>query len=138
MTHRGMTDPRRTRRLPSTLLMLCALLVGPAAFSEEPVAGEPDGKMLFEQHCASCHGMQGHGDGVVAHDILLRPRDFSLDAFKFDTDADWQRGTDADLANVIRNSPAVYGGSPLMPPWRHLPDDDIVALVAYIRELQGR
>jgi mono/diheme cytochrome c family protein len=80
--------------------------------------------------------MEGRGDGPAGHPTLLRPRDFALNAFKFDTDADWQRGTDADLANVIRNGPAAYGGSPLMPPWGHLSDDEVAGLVAYIRQLQ--
>ncbi len=120
------------------LLMLGAiLLAAAAAHSEDSSAKTSDGQALFEQHCSSCHGMQGHGDGIVSDQVLLRPRDFALDAFKFDTDADWVRGTDADLANVIRNSPSVYGGSPLMPPWAHLSNDDIEALVAYIRQLQG-
>ena len=117
-------------------LMLCVLLAG-AAYAEDAPSPPSDGRALFEQHCASCHGLQGHGDGIVADDALLRPRDFTLDAFKFDTDADWVRGTDADIANVIRNSPSVYGGSPLMPPWAHLSDEDIAALVAYVRELRG-
>ena len=110
-----------------------------AAASEARLAGEPPavGKRLYDELCVSCHGVEGRGDGVASHDVLLRPRDFRLGAFKFDTDADWQRGTDADLANVIRHSPRAYGGSPLMPPWAHLSDDEVASLVAYIRWLQG-
>jgi mono/diheme cytochrome c family protein len=94
------------------------------------------GQILYTQLCASCHGAQGRGDGVVSSDLLLRPRDFALNAFKFDTDADWERGSDVDLANVIRNGPAAYGGSPLMPPWSTLSSEDIGALVSHIRVLQ--
>jgi mono/diheme cytochrome c family protein len=128
---------RWMKRYQATTWMLCVLATSVAAYAEEATASGANGKALFDLHCASCHGMQGHGDGVVSDGSLLRPRDFALDAFKFDTDADWERGTDTDLANVIRNSPSVYGGSPLMPPWAHLSDDEIAALVAYIRELQG-
>ena len=94
------------------------------------------GAMLYQQLCASCHGAEGRGDGDVEHELLLGPRDFRLNAFKFDTDADWQRGTDADLANVIRHGTGAYGGSPQMPPWQNLSEEDIAALVAHVRRLQ--
>jgi mono/diheme cytochrome c family protein len=107
------------------------------ANAQEPAA-QSGGQTLYEQLCASCHGAEGRGDGAASSDVLLRPRDFALNAFKFDTDADWERGSDVDLANVIKNGPAVYGGSALMPPWSTLSDDDIAALVAHIRLLQQR
>ena len=115
--------------------MLALSLLASNAYPEERATG---GQTLYAQLCASCHGAQGRGDGVVFSELLLRPRDFALNAFKFDTDADWERGTDVDLANVIRNGPAAYGGSSLMPPWSSLSDDDVAALVAYIRTLQQK
>ncbi|MCZ6711370.1 MAG: cytochrome c [Gammaproteobacteria bacterium] len=107
--------------------------VASVASEEESLS---DGQILYTQLCASCHGARGRGDGVVSSDVLLRPRDFALNAFKFDTDADWERGSDVDLANVIKNGPAAYGGSPLMPPWSTLSAEDIGALVSHIRVLQ--
>jgi len=109
--------------------------VASVASEEESLS---NGQTLYTQLCASCHGAQGRGDGVVSNAVLLRPRDFALNAFKFDTDADWERGSDVDLANVIKNGPAAYGGSPLMPPWSTLSAEDIGALVAHIRVLQQR
>lgn len=119
-----------------TLLVLS--LAATTAAAEQAAAAQASGQVLYEQLCASCHGDQGEGDGTVANDVLLRPRSFALNAFKFDTDADWQRGTDVDLGNVIRNGTAAYGGSALMPPRSALSDDDISALVAHIRQLQGK
>ena len=123
--------------------MLVMSLLPSNAYPEGPAAVQPNGnpaggQTLYAQLCASCHGALGRGDGVVSNELLLRPRDFALNAFKFDTDADWERGTDVDLANVIRNGPAAYGGSSLMPPWSSLSDDDVAALVAYIRTLQQK
>ena len=125
------TEARRGLAMLATLLWMSAV-----AAAQEPAVETAGGQGLYDQLCASCHGAEGHGDGSVSHDLLLRPRDFAQNAFKFDTDADWQRGTDADLANVIRNGTAAYGGSPLMPPWNALSDDEVVALVAHIRTLQ--
>ena len=110
----------------------------PADPSSMDAATDPaqSGAMLYQQLCASCHGAEGRGDGDVEHELLLGPRDFRLNAFKFDTDADWQRGTDADLANVIRHGTRAYGGSPQMPSWQNLSEEDIAALVAHVRRLQ--
>lgn len=102
-----------------------------------PVAALADGQTLYESYCEVCHGSEGYGDGVGIPATTVRPRPFSAGAFKFDTDADWQKGSDTDLANVIRNGTAAYGGSSLMPAWSNLPDEEIAELVAYVRELQG-
>lgn len=109
------------------------LLVG----SINAVAADPaEGKALYQSTCQTCHGESGGGDGPGIDDAILKPRAFALAAYKFDTDADWSRGTDADLANVIRNGPQTYGGSYLMPPWPGLSDEQINNLVAFIRTLE--
>ena len=97
-----------------------------------------EGKELYDSLCQTCHGAEGMGDGAGVPEHLLKPRPFTQSAFKFDTDADWQRGTDQDLANVIKNGTAIYGGSTLMPPWAQLSEDEIAELVGYVRELQTR
>ncbi len=101
-----------------------------------PTIVTAEGKQLYDSLCQVCHGPEGLGDGAGVPEQLLKPRPFTQNAFKFDTDADWQRGTDQDLADVIRNGPAVYGGSGLMPPWTQLSDTEIDELVAYVRQLQ--
>jgi mono/diheme cytochrome c family protein len=91
------------------------------------------GKVLFEQNCASCHGTSGKGDGPVGVALNPPPRDFTKAEFKFDTDKDGKAGTDADLANVIKNGAAAYGGNALMAPWAQLSDTDRENLIAYVR-----
>ncbi len=95
-----------------------------------------EGASLFVTYCESCHGVDGDGNGSAAAEFVLKPRDFALAAFKFDTDADWQRGTDDDLASVIKEGAAAFGGSNLMPGWDHLSKDEVEKLIAYIRSLQ--
>jgi mono/diheme cytochrome c family protein len=95
-----------------------------------------EGKILFVTYCESCHGTNGDGNGTAAAEFVLKPRDFALAAFKFDTDADWQRGTDHDLTSVIKEGAAAFGGSNLMPMWDQLSDSEIRKLIVYIRSLQ--
>jgi mono/diheme cytochrome c family protein len=94
------------------------------------------GKSVFELNCASCHGTSGKGDGPTGVALAAQgthPRDFTKADFKYDTDKDGKAGTDADLANVIKNGAGAYGGSPLMAPWGHLGDATIQDLIAHIR-----
>ncbi|MDP6377546.1 MAG: cytochrome c [Pseudomonadales bacterium] len=118
------------KRLSSLLAFLVVLWLPAAASAEN------QGKVLYDQLCASCHGPEGRGDGEIEHEVLLRPRPFNADTYKFDTDADWRRGTDTDLGNVIRNSPRAYAGSAIMPGSSHLSDVEIAALVTYVRSLE--
>lgn len=62
----------------------------------------------FENHCASCHGMDGRGRGPVAASLNPSPRDW--------TDPDWQASvTDEDLRIVILEGGKGLGLSSLMP-----------------------
>ncbi len=108
------------------------LLISEASIAEDVEAG----KALFRSICASCHGEDGDGNGPAAEQLVLKPRDFALAAFKFDTDANWVRGADEDLANVIRNGAAAYGGSAAMVPWTQLTEQEIKDLIRYIRSLE--
>lgn len=40
----------------------------------------PHGEMLFMQHCAMCHGLQGRGDGPLAEGLEPAPSNFHNDA----------------------------------------------------------
>ena len=94
------------------------------------------GKTTFDTLCATCHGPQGKGDGPAGAALNPKPRDFSVGEFKYDTDKDGKAGTDADLANIIKNGAGAYGGSPLMAPWGHLSETDIQNVIAYVHSLK--
>jgi mono/diheme cytochrome c family protein len=98
------------------------------------VAAAPDGKQLFTQHCASCHGPQGTGDGPAAQYVYPKPRDFTRGVFKVRSTPDGTMPTDQDLFDTLtRGMP----GSP-MPSFAFLSDADRQALVAYIKTLITR
>lgn len=114
-----------------------SLVTAPLAVTAIAEEAPAPGKTTYEQLCLNCHGALGKGDGPGAIDAYPIPRDFSVGKFKFDADSDAEKGTDADLALVIRDGAAAYGGSALMVAWGHLGEGQIAELVAYIRSLRG-
>lgn len=123
---------------PSNLAALAAT-ASLAALLLPSLAGAADveaGKAAFVMNCSSCHGESGKGDGPVGASLNPPPRDFTVGAFKFDTDGDGKTGTDADLKNVIAQGGAAFGGSPLMAPWPTLSDEDVTNIIAYVRTLK--
>ena len=95
-------------------------------------------EQLFATYCVSCHGANGSGDGPLAASLEPRPRNFRAGEFKYDTDADGKTGTIQDLANVIQNGAARYGGSPLMAGFPTLPKEQVSEIASYVRGLSGQ
>jgi high-affinity iron transporter len=83
------------------------------------------GRALFHQHCAICHGEAADGQGVTAAYLTPSPRDL--------TGAEWQgRIDDRHLYHVI----AEGRRGTAMPSWKpSLSPGEIWSLVAYIRSL---
>ena len=113
----------------------------PAA-SATPAVSD-DGRELYLNHCAICHGLDGHGQGPLADAMKITPADLTKIAAEHGGEF-----PDAKIADVIRNGGAVLGhGSRAMMPWglyfseRHKPEVGkarIKALVAYIKSLQSK
>ena len=61
-----------------------------AAKTANPVKSSPAsiaaGKTLWSQHCSSCHGKTGLGDGSKAAQLETTPPDFSKAAFQSQSD----------------------------------------------------
>lgn len=92
-----------------------------------PPAGASRGERLYYAYCIECHGRDGRGSWRAAL-FLLRPGNLA-DKSRMSTHSDQY------LFDIIKN-----GGSPLgrpgMPAFGyHLTDDDLKALIAYIRTL---
>ena len=95
------------------------------------------GKAKYDMFCISCHGPTGHGDGPVGAALNPKPRNFAVGDFKYDANKDGKPGEDADLALIIKNGAAAYGGSPMMAPWgATLSDQDVQNVIAYVRSLK--
>jgi mono/diheme cytochrome c family protein len=95
-------------------------------------AGTPRG--LYRQHCAHCHGISGDGLGPTAVFLKPYPRDYRMGIFKFKSTPRGSRPTHADLTQIV------ISGIPgtAMPSFSLLPDDEIEALVAYVKYLSIR
>lgn len=91
-----------------------------------PTSSEPrTGQQIFAQHCASCHGVDGQGDGAVAIEAKLSPADFT-NAELF---------ADKTLQDTIQ---AIKTGNieKMMPPWEAaLKADEIERVAEYVRSL---
>jgi mono/diheme cytochrome c family protein len=74
----------------------------------------------------SCHGPQGKGDGPAGKYLNPRPNDFAV-SLKDKTD-EW-------IAKSIKGGGAAVGLSKVMPPYADLSDDQVKALVEYIKKL---
>ena len=94
--------------------------------------GEPAG--LYREHCAQCHGITGDGAGPTAGFLRPYPRDFRMGKFKFKSTPLGVPPTDADLKSVLRNGIQGTG----MPSFRLLDDQEIEALVQYVKYLSVR
>jgi mono/diheme cytochrome c family protein len=94
------------------------------------------GHEVYELYCVMCHGADGRGDGPGAAATNPKPRDFTSGSFYIDANANNVAGEDIDLARVIRESPATFGGSKAMPAYKEsLSEAQVRDLVAFIRGL---
>jgi len=83
-----------------------------------------DGKALYEKDCARCHGTDGKGDTKVGKKYSIR--DY--------TDAKVQAEmTDQQAVKAIKEGIKDKAGKTLMKPAEGLSEEDIKAVVAYMR-----
>ncbi|MBU3743415.1 MAG: c-type cytochrome [Sediminibacterium sp.] len=82
------------------------------------------GKALWSQHCSSCHGKAGAGDGPKAEQLETQPVDFSKAAFQSQSDG-----------SIFYKTSEGRGDMPSFK--KKITDpDDIWALVNYMRTLK--
>ena len=92
------------------------------------------GRDLYHRHCVHCHGTSGDGDGPTAKYFNVKPRDYRRGIFKFTSTKDGVRASRDDLFRLIKlGAPGTY-----MPSFMLLPDDEVFAIVEYVRWLAMR
>ena len=89
--------------------------------------GNASGEGNFMSICASCHGYEGKGDGVLAEELDVKPRDLSGDKFM-------SSKSDDHLFKVIKEGGASVGLSENMTPFNEqINDEEIKNIIAYLR-----
>lgn len=88
------------------------------------------GKKVYLNSCAVCHGINGKGDGPVAQNLQVKPRNFTDGKFKVRTTSSGQVPTDEDLYHILSRG---MGQDNAMPTWSHLMSDEKNAVVAYLK-----
>lgn len=113
--------------LSAFLLSLGMVFFGTALLAH--AADPAEGKKLYGQFCASCHGESGKGDGPASAALNPKPRNH--------TDKEYMsKLSDEDMMKVIKEGGTSVGKSPIMPPWgAALKDDQVKDVIAYIRTL---
>lgn len=101
-----------------------------------PVWSEEQGGKhgLYRRHCAHCHGISGDGHGPTAMLLNPYPRDYRLGVFKFKSTYNPDRPTESDLRTTLHNG--IPGTA--MPSFALLPQDEIDALIEYVKYLSMR
>lgn len=86
----------------------------------------PDGRSLYVEHCATCHGENGDGNGILAPMLEQKPRSFREGGFSFGNSADAiYRTVTAGIPNRSR-----------MPGFRGvLTDDERRAVVSFVKTM---
>ena len=95
------------------------LLVTAVLWTTISSADEGDqGKVLYENKCAICHGVKGDGNGTAAAFLNSKPADFTDRKF-------WEIHDEKQIADTIQN------GKGEMPAFDLIPDD-LKSVIAYI------
>jgi len=93
------------------------------------------GRELYTTHCSNCHGDSGDGLGSAAYLVNPKPRDFRSGVYRLRSTAGGQLPTDEDIARSIRNG---LPGTPMAAYGRLLSEEEIAALVAYVKSFSPR
>jgi len=106
-----------TRWIVKSSVLLIGIFLGAALLT----AAEPDGAAIYKQRCAMCHGADGKGFSAIKTPDMTSPK--------------WQASlTHHEIVEVIKNGKK---GTPMPPFGGKLKEDEIKAVVTFIRSLDS-
>lgn len=102
----------------------------PVELPANGVSAAPNGRKIYAEHCAKCHGIRGQADGVASASLDPWARKFGEEKFQF---ASTENGipVDADLNYIILRGIPGTG----MPSHEHLQEPEMRAIIAHVRLL---
>jgi mono/diheme cytochrome c family protein len=106
----------------STIVLLCSCITVMAQTTSKPAITDR-GKEVYDQNCLACHQMDGGGVPMLTPPLI---------------NAEYVQGDKVRLINVvIKGLKGVEVGGEMydnpMPPLAHLSDEDIAAVLTYVR-----
>ncbi|MFQ5696385.1 MAG: c-type cytochrome, partial [Terriglobia bacterium] len=90
----------------------------------------PRDQVLYDKHCAVCHGLTGDGRGDAAYLLQHKPRNFRAGRFRLVSSVNLQPTREDLFETITQGMP----GTP-MPSWAHLAESDRWALADYVLKL---
>ena len=80
-----MAEGKKRNRILVLSVVVVVVVIGVYLFLDKPGDRDPDpvaskrGELIYQVNgCATCHGSEGHGDGVAAVSLRPPPRDFAM------------------------------------------------------------
>ena len=105
------------------LLGLCAVLF---ASHQHNIPSVTAGRDLYEANgCASCHGLSGHGDGILAGELPSKPIDFR------DASAFTRGGSEDDTVETLLEDT-------MMPRFDHLSETERRSIALYVISIRSK
>lgn len=102
--------------------------------AEQSSITENTGKAVYNQHCATCHGADGNGNGPASVWLYPKPRNFGAGQFKIKSTGGLALPTNDDLyQSIVRGLP---GSS--MPSFTYLTEVERREVVQYVKHLTAR
>ena len=93
-----------------------------------------NGRIVYNEHCAPCHGETGKGDGnYYASGLEPKPSNFTEPRFAAQVKDDY-------LFEVIWKGTAAFGKSPYCPPWGGTlkEEEKVWNIISFLRTLAGK
>jgi mono/diheme cytochrome c family protein len=137
------SDARVTVRLQNLVAFIESVQQAPPQAAAAAAAGPADGAALFRSYCAACHGLTGHGDGVMTAQLRRVPPNLATFATRNGGVFPAER-----VRRAIDGTGIAAHGDREMPVWgaifKRLPvggndaQERIDAVVRYLQEIQER